>query len=167
MLTRKCICSLIVAMDDHGLIGRRNQLPWHLPADMAWFRQHTLGKPILMGRKTHESIGRPLPGRKNIVLTANVKLRIPGCTMVHSLAEAFRACGDADELMVIGGAEVYRLALPQAQRIYLTEVHDRFEGDAWFPPFDRQQWREVYREDHEPDEKNRWPYSFTILERRP
>ncbi|RMG92859.1 MAG: dihydrofolate reductase, partial [Zetaproteobacteria bacterium] len=144
-----------------------NQLPWHLPADLAWFRKHTLGKPVLMGRKTYESIGHPLPERKNLVLTTDVKLRIPGCTTVHSLAQAFHTCaGQASELMVIGGAEVYRLALPQAQRLYITEVHGRFDGDAWFPSFDRRQWQEVYREDHTPDAKNAWPYSFTILERR-
>jgi len=157
--------SLIWAMDRNRLIGRENALPWALPADMAWFKQHTMGKPILMGRKTYASIGRALPGRTNLVLTRQTDLHIDGCVVVHSLADARAAAADADEIMVIGGAEIYTLLMDQAERLYITEIAAAFEGDAWFPPFDRNDWQEVSRHNHEPDEKNIYPYSFSILER--
>ncbi|RME41414.1 MAG: type 3 dihydrofolate reductase [Deltaproteobacteria bacterium] len=154
--------SLIWAQDESGLIGRGNRLPWRLPADLAWFRRQTMGKPVLMGRRTFESIGRPLPGRENLVLSTRLAA-LPGCTIVPSLGEARRIAGSR-ELMVIGGAQVYRLALPHARRLYLTEVHARFDGDVFFPDWDRSRWREVFREDHEADADNPWPYSFVILE---
>ncbi len=160
--------SLIWGQDVNGLIGKDNQLPWHLPADMAWFRKQTMGKPILMGRKTYESIGRPLPGRTNIVITTQ-DIRIEGCRVVHSIEEAVRAVDDLgsemDELMVMGGAEVYKQFLPEADRLYITEIHQRFEGDAWFPPFDRSMWLETFREDHPADDANPYAYSFLIMER--
>lgn len=158
--------SLIWGQDENGLIGRNNRLPWHLPADMTWFRRQTMGKPVLMGRKTYESIGRPLPGRTNIVLTRR-DIAIPGCSVVHSLPEAlqlFEASG-AEELMVMGGAEIYALFLPEADRLYMTLVHHAFEGDAWFPDFDRSAWLETHHEDHPPDAKNPYAYSFLIMER--
>lgn len=160
--------SLIWAMDDNGLIGRDNQLPWSLPADMRWFRQHTLGKTIVMGRKTYDSIGRPLPERRNLVLTQQQGLSIEGCEVVHSLEQALQVLPDRqiDELMVMGGAQVYHLALPLAQRLYVTRIHAAFEGDAWFPQFNWDQWREIERTDHQPDEKNAYPYSFSIYERQ-
>jgi len=160
------VISLIWGQDENGLIGRNNRLPWHLPADMTWFRRQTMGKPVLMGRKTYESIGRPLPGRTNIVLTRR-DIAIPGCSVVHSLPEAlqlFEASG-AEELMVMGGAEIYALFLPEADRLYMTLVHHAFEGDAWFPDFDRSAWLETHREDHPPDAKNPYAYSFLIMER--
>jgi len=156
--------SLIWAQDNGGVIGRAGKLPWHLPADLAWFKRQTMGKPVLMGRKTFASIGRPLPGRKNIVLTRQA-LRIEGCAVVHSLEDALREASDAPELMVIGGAAVYALALPLARRLYVTHIHAAFPGDARIPPLARREWREIFREDHAPDPRNPHPYSFVIFER--
>jgi len=157
--------SLIWAMDENRLIGKQNALPWHLPADLQWFKQNTLGKPSLMGRKTYESIGRPLPGRTNIVLTRQADLVIDGCTVVTSIEQATQAVPEAAEIMVIGGAEIYAALLPAAAKLYVTEVHAQCEGDAWFPAFDRSQWRETFREAHAADEKNPYPYDFVMLER--
>lgn len=157
--------SLIVAMAANRVIGRDNRLPWHLPADLKHFRRLTLGKPVLMGRRTWESIGRPLPERTNIVITRDADYSAPGCVVVHSLEAALRAAGHHPEVMVIGGAELYRQALPQAGRIYLTEVHGNFEGDTFFPGLQAGAWREVERTDFEPDEKNSHAYSFVTLER--
>ena len=157
--------SLIWAMDANRLIGKGNALPWRLPADMGWFKQQTMGKPILMGRKTYESIGKPLPGRLNLVLTRQ-DMSIDGCTVVHSLQEALQVVGDGCELMVIGGAEVYAKALPMASRLYVTEIEATFDGDAWFPVFDTAGWRETLCEDHAPDEKNLYSYRFRVMERQ-
>lgn len=154
--------SLIWAMDEQGLIGAGNALPWRLPADMRWFRRHTLGKPVLMGRKTFESIGRPLPDRRNLVLSHRLDA-LPGCEIVRSLEAARRLAGDA-ELMVIGGAQVYALALPAAERLYLTRVHGVFEGDAFFPPVDWSHWREIHRESHPADDRNPFACTFLIYE---
>jgi len=157
--------SLIWAMDRNRLIGKENALPWRLPADMAWFKKSTMGKPILMGRKTYESIGRPLPGRTNLILTRQPDLNIEGCKVIHSLEEALAAVPNAEEVMVMGGAEIYTLLLDRAERLYITEIDGSFEGDAWFPEFDRAAWCEVHREEHQPDDKNPYPYSFIILKR--
>lgn len=157
--------SLIWAMDRNRLIGNHNALPWQLPADMQWFRRQTMGKPVLMGRNTFDSIGRPLPGRLNLVLTRQ-PIGIDGCTVVHTFDEAVQAAGGADELMVIGGAEIYSMALPLAERLYFTEIDAAFDGDAWFPAFDATAWHEVFCERHDADEKNAYPYRFRILERR-
>ncbi len=157
--------SLIWAMADDRVIGVKNRLPWKLPADMQWFRKQTMGKPIVMGRKTFESFGgKPLPGRKNIVITGDTRYQVEGAQVAHSIDEAL-AVADADEVMIIGGESFYRQMLPRADRLYMTLIHDRFEGDAWFPEFDLGEWREVVREDHAADEKNPHPYSFVILER--
>ncbi len=156
--------ALIWAQDERGLIGNRGRLPWRLPADMAWFRRHTLGKPVLMGRKTFDSIGRPLPERTNIVLTRTERT-IEGCLVARSLDEAMRLAAGADELMVMGGAQVYRLALPRAERLYMTLVHGTFEGDVFFPPWDAAQWRETRREEHAADARNAHACTFRILER--
>jgi dihydrofolate reductase len=147
------------------VIGSDNRLPWHLPADLAHFKRLTVGKPILMGRRTWESIGRPLPERTNIVITRDADYTAPGCVVVHSLEAALRAAGHNPEIMVIGGAELYRQALPQAERIYLTEVHGSFEGDTFFPELGEDDWREVERCDYDPDEKNSHAYSFVTLQR--
>ncbi len=160
------IISFIWGQDRNRLIGRDNALPWKLPADMAWFRKSTMGKPILMGRKTYESIGRPLPGRVNLILTRQTNLQIEGCTVVHSLGEAKSSVPEANEIMVMGGAEIYALLFDQAERLYITEIDAEFEGDAWFPEFDRSRWQEVFSESHHPDDKNVYPYSFRILERK-
>jgi len=160
--------SLIWGQDENGLIGKDNALPWKLPADMQWFRKQTMGKPILMGRKTYESIGKPLPGRENIVITRQ-DADIPGCLVAHSVSEGVEVFenlhSEHDELMVMGGAEIYAQFLPEADRLYITEIHHAFEGDAWFPEFDRTGWLEAYREDHPADEANAYAYSFVILER--
>jgi dihydrofolate reductase len=157
--------SLIAAMDKERLIGSHNSLPWRLPADMQWFRKQTMGKPILMGRNTFASIGKPLPGRQNIVLSRNRGLKLDGCSIINSLDDLNKATGDVDEVMIIGGAEVYDLTLPLADRLYLTTIHSTFEGDAWFPEFDEAEWSEVFREEHAAGEANAWPYCFRILER--
>jgi len=161
----KPILSLIWAMDQHRLIGRDNALPWKLPADMAWFRLQTMGKPILMGHKTYASIGRPLPGRVNLVLSRQADLQIDGCIVVHNIAEAYAAVPDAAEIMVMGGAEIYALLLDRADRLYITEIDGEFEGDAWFPDFDGASWQQLSQQTHQPDEKNQYPYTFTILAR--
>jgi len=158
--------SFIWGQDRNRLIGADNALPWKLPADMAWFKKSTMGKPILMGRKTYESIGRPLPGRTNLILTRQQELQIKGCTVVHNLEAALAAVPDADEIMVMGGAEIYALLLDQAERLYITEIDAEFKGDAWFPEFDRELWQEISRESHLPDEKNIYPYAFIIMERK-
>ncbi len=159
--------SLIAAMADNRVIGIENRLPWKLPADMKWFRLHTLGKPVVMGRKTFESFGgRTLPERLNVVVTGDTGYQAPeGVVVVHSIDEALSACGDAKEVMIIGGESFYRQMLPQADRFYLTLVHAEPEGDAWFPEFDMHEWQEIERHDYGADEKNAHPYSFLILER--
>ena len=159
--------SLIVAMDRNRLIGRGNALPWHLPADLAHFKSITMGKPIVMGRKTYESIGRPLPGRHNIVISRNPDFSAPGCTVVASVDAALAAAGDVPEIMVIGGAQLYAELLPRAQRIYLTRVDAVFEGDAWFPALDARVWRECQHAEHAPDDRNPHAYAFLVLERVP
>lgn len=158
--------SLIWAMDEDRVIGIDNRLPWKLPADMQWFRKQTMGKPILMGRNTFDSFGaKPLPGRTNIVVTRDAGYRPEGALVVHSIDEALQAAGDAEELMVIGGASFYEQMLPHADRLYVTYVHDHFAGDAWFPEFDLSGWQEIERHDHEADEKNRYRYSFVVYEK--
>lgn len=153
-------------MDDNRLIGSENQLPWKLPADMRWFVEQTMGKPVIMGRKTFDSIGKPLPGRLNLVISRQPDLHIGGCSVVHSLQEALESVGNAEEVMVMGGAEIYKLALPEADRLYITRVHGSFVGDAWFPEFELKAWKTMHFEEHTEDEKNPYSHSFTILERR-
>ena len=157
--------SIIVAMAANGVIGRDNQLPWHLPADLKHFKQTTMGKPILMGRKTYESIGRPLPGRTNIVITRDTGYRVDGCIVVNSIDAALAAAGEQDEIMVIGGAEFYRQVLPRTDTIYLTRIHDSFDGDTCFPDLNDADWHEVERSDHAADAKNPHDYSFIRLDR--
>ena len=162
----RMIISLIWAMADNRVIGIDNRLPWKLPADMQWFRQHTLGKPIVMGRMTFESFGaKPLPGRRNLIISRNGDYQAEGAEVFSSLDEALSALADVEEVMVIGGMSIYQQALARADRLYMTLVHAELDGDAWFPAFDLSPWREVAREDHAADEKNAYPYSFVILER--
>ncbi len=152
--------SMIAAMDENRLIGRDNSLPWHLPADLAFFKRTTMGKPVVMGRKTWESIGRPLPGRQNIVVTRNADLEAPGCDLADSIDSAIALAGDVDEIMLIGGAGLYRQGLPLASRLYLTLIHHRFPGgDAWFPEFESD-WSVAERQDFDPDQNNPYPFSF-------
>ena len=163
----KAKISLIAAMTDNRVIGIENRLPWKLPSDMKWFRQHTLGKPIVMGRKTFESFGgRTLPERHNIVITRDVAYKLEQASVVHSIDEALTVAGDVDEIMIIGGASFYEQMLPQADRLYLTFVHADIEGDAWFPPVDFSQWRELERHDQPADEKNAYAHTFVIYVRR-
>ena len=158
--------SIIAAMAENRVIGIDNRLPWHLPGDLRWFRRHTLHKPVLMGRKTFESLPRALPDRENIVITRDPGYAAAGARTVHSIEAALEAAGDAPEVMVIGGASFYRQMLPRADRLILTLVHASVEGDAWFPEFDWDDWRELEREDHAADEGNPYAYSFLVLERR-
>jgi len=158
--------SLVVAVARNGVIGRDNHLPWKLPDDLAYFKRVTMGHPIVMGRRTWESIGRPLPGRKNIVVTHNRAFSAPGCVVVHSLEDAWKAAGDAEEVCVIGGTTLFEESLPVADLIHLTEVEAHVEGDTFFPDFDRTQWieREVVR--HPADERHAYPFRIVVLERR-
>ena len=152
-------------MARHGVIGKDNGLPWHLPADLKHFKATTLGKPILMGRKTYESIGKPLPGRTNIVLTRDASWSATGTVVVGTMAEALRVAGDAPELAVIGGAEVFRLFLPMARRLHLTRILADFDGDTFFPPLDAG-WIELDCRDYAPDAANAYAMQFVTLERR-
>lgn len=159
--------SLIWAMDENRLIGVENRLPWKLPADMKWFRRHTLGKPIIMGRKTFDSFGgRPLPDRTNIVVTRDKNYRAEGAVVVYSIDEALQAADEVDEVMIIGGASFYEQMLQRADRLYITQVHGKFEGDAWFPEFDIGEWMEVGREEQPVDEKNAYGCSFMSYQRK-
>ncbi len=158
--------SIVVAMAENRVIGNNNQLPWHLPADLRHFKTLTMGKPILMGRKTHESIGRALPGRQNIVVTRQRGYQAEGCMVTLSVDAALAACADAAEVMLIGGAQLYRELLPRSTRIYLTLVHAIIAGDTLFPAIDPAAWHETARADHPADEKNAYPFSFVTLQRR-
>ena len=160
------IISLIVAMDNNRVIGSKGALPWHLSADLKHFKAITMGKPIVMGRKTHESIGRPLPGRENVVLTRDKNYLSKGCTILHSLECVYAKFNHTEEIMIMGGTELYRWTLDKADRIYLTEVHAECEGDTFFPEFDRNEWTETERKDFKADENNEFDYSFVMLERK-
>jgi dihydrofolate reductase len=159
--------TLIVAMTDDGVIGIDGQLPWRLPEDLRRFKAATLGKPVVMGRKTFESIGRPLPQRHNIVLTRQVgfSARDPAVTVVTTLEAALQAAGDVPEVMIIGGAEIYQLALPLAQRIILTRVHANVQGDTHFSPLDPKAWRVASSDTYAADEKHAYSMTFEDLER--
>ena len=159
------LISLIVAMAQNGVIGRDNALPWRLPADLKRFKAFTLGKTVLMGRKTFESIGRPLPGRDNLVLTRDRRWLASGVIVVHSVEQALTQAGDK-ELVAIGGAQIYRLLMPFARRIYLTHVHADVPGDTFFPDFDPTQWDDVECRMHPADEEHAYPVTFVTLERR-
>ncbi len=161
--------SLIVAAAKNRVIGNNNQMPWHLPADFAYFKRVTNGHPIIMGRKTFESIGRPLPGRRNIVVSRNPDFHADGVEVVASLEQAISACKSQqgfDDAFVIGGASLYAEALPRVDRIFLTEVDAAPEGDTLFPLLDKNQWREITRQRREVDEKNVHSMEFVVLERK-
>jgi len=160
------LVSIIVAMDRNRLIGNKNQLPWHLPADLAHFKQVTMGKPIIMGRKTYESIGRPLPGRTNIVLSRSSDFHAQGVVTANTLEQALDYAAAENEVMIIGGSTIYELALPRVDRLYMTYVESDYEGDAWFPEFDLEQWRILASENHAADENNSSDYRFVTYERK-
>lgn len=157
--------SFVVAYDRRGVIGKDNALPWRIPADMRHVRRLTVGKPLVMGRRTYESIGRPLPDRTNIVLTRDASFAADGVLVARTPEEALALAGDAPEVIVFGGAEVFRMFLPRADRMYVTEIDAEFEGDTFFPAFDRAEWRETERETHEPDGADPHRYAFVTLER--
>jgi len=157
--------TLVVAATDAGVIGRDNAMPWHLPADLARFKSITMGKPIVMGRRTYDSIGRALPGRLNVVVTRDRGWSAAGVSIAHSLDEAIAACGTAPEVMVIGGAQLYAAALPRATRVQLTRIHAAIEGDTVFPALPPADWREVAREERAADARNPHAMSFVTLER--
>ncbi len=156
---------LVVAISSNNAIGKDNQLLWHLPADLRHFKNITSGHTIIMGRKTYDSIGKPLPNRRNIVITRQKGLQIEGIEVVNSLAEALSLCKQ-EEVYIIGGAEIYRQAISLCDKIELTRVHQDFDADAFFPELDNAIWKEVWKEDHLPDEKNKFAYTFSTLERR-
>ncbi|MBL8519922.1 MAG: type 3 dihydrofolate reductase [Betaproteobacteria bacterium] len=157
--------NLIAAVAENGVIGQGNSMPWHLPADFAWFKHHTLGHAVVMGRKTFESIGKALPGRRNIVVTRNPAWHAPGCESVPSLARALEVCAGEEEVFVIGGGELYAAALPLAQRLYLTTVASRPAGDTRFPEWAAHEWRAIHDASHAADERNVHAMRFRILER--
>jgi dihydrofolate reductase len=159
--------SVLVAATENGVIGRENGMPWHLPDDLRHFKALTLGKPVLMGRRTFDSIGRPLPGRTNLVLTRAAGWSVPGVTVVPDLESALRVAAGAPELVVAGGAQVYALALPRATRIYLTRIHAVIDGDTRFPDIDPKAWRETAHELHPADARHAYAMSFITLERSP
>lgn len=160
--------SLVVAMAHDGVIGRDGGMPWHLPAELKRFRAITMGKPIVMGRRTHDSIGRALPGRRNIVLSRDPAYRAAeGCEVFPSLDAALAVLGDCEEVMIIGGATLYAEALPRATRLHLTEIDAELAGDTWFPALDRSQWREVASEARGIDADNPLAWRHVVLEREP
>jgi dihydrofolate reductase len=155
----------IVAISETGEIGKDNKLLWNMPADLARFKKLTMGKPIIMGRKTHESIGRPLPGRNNIVITRDKSFSAAGCTVVNSIDQALAAAADSDVAFVIGGSEIFAALLPEIEKIYLTVIHHEFDGDAFFPEINRDIWQEAEVLKWQPDDKHAYAYTFSVLER--
>jgi dihydrofolate reductase len=164
--------SLIAAVAENGVIGRDGQLPWHIKSEFQYFKNTTIGHPIVMGRRSFESLGKPLPKRANIVVTRDKNFRAEGALVLHTLEEglaAARAIAEhegVDEVFIGGGSDIYRLTLPEADRLYLTEVHLKPEGDTLFPAFDREEWREVKREFHKAKEGETADYTITVLERK-
>jgi dihydrofolate reductase len=155
--------SFVVAMDENRAIGKDNDLPWYLPNDLKHFKKTTMGKPIVMGRKTYESIGKPLPGRENIVVTRDQSYEAEGTTIVHSVDEVLQI--NAEEICVIGGSEIFKQFLPVADRLYITEIHHTFEADTYFPELNDNEWNEVSRTVGIVDEKNKYPHEFVVYEK--
>ncbi|MEO1626736.1 MAG: dihydrofolate reductase [Bacteroidota bacterium] len=161
--------SLIVATADNRVIGRDNDIPWYLPADLKYFKRTTLGHHIIMGRKCYESIGKPLPKRTNVIVTRNPLYAASGCLVVYSLEEALQLAVDngEEEAFIIGGAQIYQLALPYVDKLYITEVDLSVEGDVYFPELDMSEWTEEWQEAHTADEKNEHNYVFKLYQRNP
>ena len=159
------LISLIAALARDNVIGRHNLMPWHMPADLRHFKSVTLGKPVVMGRRTFESIGRPLPGRRNLVISRNVDWQADGVEVVSSLEQALALLAGSDEVMIIGGGQLYAEALPLAHRLYLTHIELAVEGDTHFPDYTCFSWREIETESHCADEHNPYDYRFVTLER--
>ncbi|RFB16869.1 dihydrofolate reductase [Bacillus sp. HNG] len=160
--------SLLLAMDKNQLIGKDNDLPWRLPADLAYFKRVTMGHPIIMGRKTYDSIGRPLPGRENIIVTRDTSYKAEGCKVIHSIDEIVKMSEETEqELFVIGGAEIFKEILPYSDRLYITVIDEEFEGDTYFPAFDKAEWQVISKEKGIKDEKNPYEYTFLVYEKIP
>ncbi len=160
------IISIVVAIAENNAIGKANKLLWHLPADLKHFKTITTGHPVIMGRKTYDSVGKPLPNRRNIVITRDTTLRLPGVEVVNTLDAAIVLCEGAEEVFIVGGAEIYKMAMPLTDRIYLTIVRAVFDADTFFPPIPAAEWEETARESHGPDEKNALGYTFSTLLRK-
>ena len=160
------IISIIAAMGEKRVIGIKNSLPWNLPADMEHFKKLTKGKPVIMGMKTFESIGKALPNRINIVISHIPDYKAEGCIVVHSIEEALKAAENYDEVMIAGGATIYKEFLPKADKMYLTLIDADFEGDAYFPEYKIEEWEEIGYEEHERDKDNQYNYTFIILRRK-
>lgn len=158
------ITSIIVAISENHVIGKDNKLLWHLPKDLKHFKEITTGHTVIMGRKTYDSVGKPLPKRRNIIVTRQT-VTIEGCETVNSIEAALALCKDESEVFIVGGAEIYKQALKLTDRIYLTIIYKNFDGDSFFPEIDLNEWKEVSRENFEPDAKNLIPFSFITLER--
>jgi dihydrofolate reductase len=156
--------TIVVAISENHAIGKDNKLLWYLPNDLKHFKEITTGHTVIMGRKTYESVGKPLPKRRNIIITRQ-NITIEGCEVVGSIEAAIELCKTEDEVFIVGGAEIYKQAMHLTDRIYLTIVHKSFDADSFFPEIDLTEWQEVAREDHEPDEKNSLPYSFITYEK--
>jgi len=156
--------SIVVAISENRAIGKDNKLLWYLPNDLKHFKAITTGNTVIMGRKTYESVGKPLPNRRNIIITRQ-DIAIEGCEVVNSMKAALELCRTEREVFIVGGAEIYKQSLHLTDRIYLTVVHKQFEGDSFFPEIKKTDWLQVSREDHQPDEKNSLPYSFITYER--
>jgi dihydrofolate reductase len=159
------ITTIVVAIGENNAIGKNNQLLWYLPADLKHFKNITTGHTVIMGRKTYDSVGKPLPNRRNIIITRQ-DITIEGCEVVKSIEDALALCSTEEEVFIVGGAEIYRQSMHLTNRLYLTIVHQSFDADSFFPEINYDEWKETEREDHEPDEKNKLPYSFITLERR-
>jgi len=158
--------SLLWAMDENRVIGKNNDLPWRLPADLKYFKQVTMGHPVAMGRKTFDSIGRKLPGRENIIITRNLNYEQEGCTVLHTIEELVDYSKKFHELFVIGGADIFDQCLPFADRLYITYIYHSFEGDTYFPPFDMEDWIEISRVKGDKNEQNPYNYDFVVYERK-
>jgi dihydrofolate reductase len=160
------IISIIAAMGKNQVIGIKNKLPWNLPADMKHFIEMTKGKPVIMGMKTFESIGKPLPNRVNIVISHIPDYKVEGCIVVHSIEEALKAAEGHEEVMIAGGATIYKEFLPKTNKMYLTLIDHDFEGDAYFPKYNVEEWEEISYEEHERDKDNQYNYRFLVLRRK-
>ncbi len=160
------IISLVAAMARNRVIGSQGKIPWQLPADLKHFKELTYGHPVIMGRKTYESIGKPLSGRKNIVISREPDFRAEGCIVSRSFEEALESAKSSEEVFVIGGGQIYKLALPYAGKIYLTVIDAEIAGDTFFPKFDESEWQLVNSESHQSDEKNPYNYRFLVYEKK-
>ena len=164
---KKPVLSIAVAVGENYAIGKNNQLLWHMPADLKFFKQTTSGHTVVMGRKTFDSVGKPLPNRRNIVITRDTDLKIEGVEVVNSLDAAITLTQTEEKpVFIVGGAEIYKQALPKTNLLYLTTIHHHFDADTFFPEFDRSEWNLLSSEPHQADEKNKYDYTFEVLERK-